>query len=126
MILTEYLKLLPRGLKNADKIIEGLINETKSLYNGLTEEEHNEIVKRRLICQSCPFHSLNATTSKEYLDLFGEHYQSDRKDEHCSVCGCNEKVKTSSLSSDCGLVIYNEKNPENIQELKWTKFNNKQ
>ena len=99
----ELLKLLPRGIKNADKVLEGLINETKSVYGKLSEEEQNEIIRRRLICQSCPFYSLNAIASQEYFDIFGKPYETDRKDTHCSVCGCNEQIKTASLHSNCGL-----------------------
>lgn len=121
-MLNEYLKLIPKGLKNADKVIEGLINETKSLYDGLTEYQHNEIVKRRLICQSCPFYSENAKTSQEYFDIFEQHYESTRTDFHCSVCGCNEKLKTSSLSSNCGLD--SDEKTKHLP-LKWTKFKTK-
>lgn len=117
---TEYLNLIPKGLKNPLKIIEGISNEIKSEFNLLTEEEQNEILRRRLICQQCPFYSLNAKTSKEYLDIFGEHYKTDRTDTHCSVCTCNEKLKTSSLDSDCGL---NTDEKTKHLELRWTKFN---
>lgn len=118
--LVEYLKLLPRGLANADKVLEGLWNEVKSLNGSLPEDEQQEILRRRLICKSCPFYSLNANTSEEYFNVFNKHYNTDRVDSHCSVCGCNEQMKTSSLESDCGI-----KQSEETKELdfKWTKYN---
>ena len=61
--------------------------------------------------------------TKEYKDLFGVNYKTDREDEHCSICSCNSILKTSSLGSDCGLSYYNETHPDNIQELKFTKYN---
>ena len=123
-MLNEYLKLIPKGLKNADKVIEGLINETKSLYDGLTEEQHNEIVRRRLICQSCPFYSLNVKNDdSEYQKLYNKKFEDKRDGKFCGICGCPETIRTSSLSADCGLDDYNLEYPNNIQELKWTKFN---
>tara|TARA_R110000868_G_scaffold1729_4_gene13902 strand:+ start:5536 stop:5910 length:375 start_codon:yes stop_codon:yes gene_type:complete len=118
--LTEYLKLIPKGLQNPENLIEGIWNETKSLYGTLDEEEAAEIVKRRLICQSCPFHSLHATTSKEYFDIFKDHYKTERTESHCSVCGCVETLKTASLNSDCGLDT--DARTKHLP-LKWTKFN---
>lgn len=117
--INSYLNLIPKGLKTPLKIIEGISNEVKSEFNLLTEEEQNEILRRRLICQSCPFYSLNAKTSKEYIDIFGTHYETERTDTHCSVCSCNEKLKTSSLGSDCGL---NTDEKTKHLELKWTKY----
>jgi len=117
--LTEYLNLIPKGLKNPIKILDGIYNDIKLENNLLQEDEVNEILRRRLICQSCPFFSLNATSSTEYYDIFKEHYKTDRDDNHCSVCGCNEKLKTSSLDSNCGLDT-DEKTKH--LELKWNKY----
>lgn len=117
--LTEYLNLIPKGLKNPMKILDGIYNEIKLENNLLQEDEVDEILRRRLICQSCPFFSLNAQSSEEYYDIFKEHYQTDRTDSHCSVCGCNEKLKTSSLDSNCGLDT-DEKTKH--LELKWNKY----
>jgi hypothetical protein len=119
----EYMKLLPKGLANIDKVFEGIVNETKLKYKTLSEDQQEEIIKRRVICQACPLNSINALESKEYKDLFGVNYKTDREDEHCSICSCNSILKTSSLGSDCGLSYYNETHPDNIQELKFTKYN---
>ena len=59
----------------------------------------------------------------EYKKLHNEEYTTDRDDKHCTICGCPQSKKTASLDSDCGLSIYNEQNQNNIQKLKWTKFN---
>ena len=122
-VIKDYLKLFPKGLKNIDKIIEATINSVKNEFGTLKEEEQEEIVKRRLICQACPFNSINAKTSEEYKNLYKEDYKTDRVDLHCSICSCNVALKTASLSSDCGLTNYNLEHPENEQELKWKKFN---
>jgi hypothetical protein len=119
----EYIKLLPKGLANIDKVFEGIVNETKLKYKTLSEDQQEEIIRRRVICQACPLNSINALESKEYKDLFGVNYKTDREDEHCSICSCNSILKTSSLGSDCGLSYYNETHPDNIQELKFTKYN---
>lgn len=119
----EYIKLLPKGLANIDKVFEGIVNETKLKYKTLSEDQQEEIIRRRVICQACPLNSINALESKEYKDLFGVNYKTDREDEHCSICSCNIALKTSSLGSDCGLSYYNETHPDNIQELKFTKYN---
>jgi len=123
--LKEYLNLLPKGLANIDKVFEGVVNEVKMKYFSLPEDEQEEIIRRRLICNTCPLNSLNAKTSQEYKDLFnGESYVSERDDLHCSICHCNIELKSSSLSSDCGLSTYNLEHPDNIQELKFKKYKN--
>lgn len=119
---TEYLALLPKGLKSAKKIIEGVSNDVKLENGSLSKDKQDEIIRRRLICSMCPLNSINAQSSKEYKELFGKNYETKREDLHCSVCSCNIKLKTSSLDSDCGLTDYNEQHPENLQELKWKKY----
>lgn len=121
--LLDYLKILPKGLANIDKVFEGVVNDVKLKYNMLPEDQQEEIIRRRLICQTCPLNSINAKLSEEYKALFKDGYSNDRDDLHCSICSCNIELKTSSLASDCGLAYYNENNPENKQELKFTKYN---
>lgn len=117
----EYLKLIPKGLSNPKQVLEGWINDYN--FDNLKPEEITEILKRRAICESCPLNSFNAKKSEEYKNLFDLHYYTDRDDLHCSICACPVATKTASLSSNCGLERYNEENPENIQELKWNKYN---
>lgn len=117
--LKEFINLLPKGIKNADGIVEGLVNKVKMEYDFLSDEEVEEITRRRLICQSCPFNSFNAKTSEEYQKAFGKPYTSDREDLHCSVCTCVIDIKTACLDCQCG--IQDEKETENL-ELKWIKF----
>ena len=61
----------------------------------LPEDEQLEIARRRTICAGCPFNSSNAVTQLAY--------KTDRFDEHCIMCGCSIKRKTSSLASNCGI-----------------------
>ena len=37
----------------------------------------------------------------------------------CDGCGCFLKTKTACLSCDCGATVHNERNPNNIAEVKW-------
>ena len=117
--LLEYIKLIPTAIQNADKIVEGVIANTKLKHGNLPPDEVEEIIRRRVICKACPYMSENAkkagiTTSK-------------RPDEFCIQCNCNIDYKTSSLTSNCGIEMYNKRNPRNPIELKWTAYDkNKQ
>lgn len=122
-LLSEYLTLVGKGIKNFDKIVEGIYNE-KNL-NSLSEEEKTIINDRTSKCAECPFNSINAKLSEEYFKLFGEHYETNRRDAHCAICGCLLKYKIPSLSSNCGLEIYNAKNKNNVQPLKWKSYEKK-
>jgi hypothetical protein len=111
--LAEYIKLIPKGIKNLPQIIEGLTNQIKLEHGTLPEEDVEVIVGRRLICASCPFLSTNATKAGVYA--------SSRNDVHCTMCGCPIEAKTASLESDCGIDDYNKKFPNRPLQLKWTK-----
>jgi hypothetical protein len=119
--LTEYLKLIPKGLSNPKQVLEGWMNDYN--FDNLKPNEVKEILNRRAVCESCPLNSINAKTSKEYKDLFDLNYFTDRDDLHCSICACPISTKTAALSSSCGLETYNENNPNNPQTLKWNKYN---
>ena len=115
--ILEYLKLIPKAAANPEKIIEGVVNEVKMKNGSLPEDEQEEIIRRRLICFDCPFNSANAQTSQEYKEMYDKNYKTDRPDLHCSVCTCNIELKTSSLTSDCGLTEASKKT-----ELKWKQY----
>lgn len=119
--LLEYMNLIPKGIANADKIIEGIANEVKMKYGGLAEDKQNEILRRRVICAGCPYMSENATTSEEYKELVGKHYETSREDDHCTFCSCPILTKTASLSSNCGIEYYN-KTREVKLPLKWERY----
>lgn len=113
-ILSEYIKLLPKGIANIDKVIEGIRNNIKLEAGTLSEEDEDVIVGRRLICSTCPFMSKNAEEAG--------WYSSDRKEEHCTGCGCPISIRTASLESNCGIEDYNNKYPQSpTLTLKWTK-----
>jgi hypothetical protein len=114
-ILGEYLRLIPKGMKNFDKVVDGIVNNVK-LNNGTLSQDKQEIIAvRRLICHTCPYMSTNA----KRLGF----YKSDRIEEHCSMCGCELSLKTASLDSNCGIETHNEENPNNQLPLKWIKTN---
>jgi hypothetical protein len=112
----EYLKLVPEGLKNLDLVVEGIVNDVKLAHDKLTEEEQNEIIRRRLICAACPFMSENAKVNPAV------NYKSKRKDKHCTHCGCPISTKTAALKANCGIENYNARNPENPLPLKWEEY----
>lgn len=113
--IKEYLKLIPKGLLNADKVIDGIRNNIKLENGELGEEIEDQIIARRLICSQCSFMSANQVKAGIY--------KTDRQDNHCTLCSCNIELKTSCLICNCGIEEYNKKNPENQLELKWKKIN---
>lgn len=105
--LSEYISLLPKGIKKMPQIFEGIITNTKLELGSLPDEQVEIITKRRLICETCSHNSKNA------ID-----YVSDIEEEHCIWCKCFIKFKTANLKESCGLSEYNKK--YNKQEkLKW-------
>jgi hypothetical protein len=118
----EYLSLAKKGVKNIDKVFEGVRNDVSNKFKLLSDEKQRVIADRMDICLSCPFNSKNAPTSKEYRELVGEAYSTTREELHCSLCGCTSTYKTASLSSNCGIEHWNETNPDKQLELKWTKY----
>ena len=118
----DYMKLLKLGIKNADKVIEGISNKTLNEFNLLSDEQQKVIYDRMDICLNCPYNSRNAPDSAEYKSLTGEHYATGRPELHCSLCGCTIPFKVSSLSSNCGIEAWNEEHPEKQIDLKWTQY----
>lgn len=112
---SEIVALLPKALTNADKIVEGWINDIKLQNNTLKPDEVEEIAKRRAICETCPFNSANA---KE------QGFKTRRASAFCIHCGCPLTKKTASLSSNCGIEEYNQKHPKEQIPLKWTAYEN--
>jgi hypothetical protein len=109
----EYLSLIPAGLKNPEAVLEGVVNSVKMKYDKLPEDEQSEIVRRRLICQACPYTSSNAITNPAL------NYKTHRVDEHCILCHCPIETKTASLQSNCGIEIRNKNNPNHQLPLRW-------
>lgn len=120
--LSEYITLIPGALANTPSIIKAVTNEVMLKYDKLPEEEKKVIVERRLICNECPFNSVNAKTSVEFKSLTGHHYETAREDVHCSFCGCNTDTRTSGLDKPCGIQTWNANNPTRKLPLKWGKY----
>jgi hypothetical protein len=121
--ISEYLTFVKNGIKNGDKIIEA-IRVSAQMKDGnpiITEEAIAEIMKRKAICASCPFNSLNAKKERNYED------PAPLKDvTHCTLCQCRigtDNGKEYCLSCQCGMSEWNRRNPElQPMELKWTAF----
>lgn len=109
--LSEYIKLIPNGLKNLDKIIESIANQIKLELGTISDEDKEIIIGRRLICSQCPFNSINATKAGWYA--------SSRTDIHCTQCGCPINTRTASLEANCGLEEHNKQYPDKPILLKW-------
>ncbi len=109
--LSEYLALIPKGLKHIPELVEGLVNEAKIELGTIPQEDLEVIVGRRLICSQCPYLSTNAEKAG--------YYKSARSDVHCTCCGCPISTRTASLTSNCGLEETNKENPEHPIPLKW-------
>lgn len=117
-IITEYIKAVAQALKHPDKVIEGWVNDAKFERGELAEDEAQEVIRRRAICETCPFMSRNA--------IAAGNYASDRPDDHCIHCKCPITKKTASLESNCGIESYNRKFPNRPMPLKWEVYIKKQ
>ena len=118
--LSEYLALIPRGIKNFPQILEAVKNKTMMEFGTLSIDRREIIIGRRLICATCPYMSVNAKKGFVIEDRERQLYKSDREGEHCIWCGCPVSTKTSSLESRCGIETYNEEYGTNVP-LKWDK-----
>ena len=103
-------------MKNIDKIGEGVINDTLMKNGKLPTDEFQEILRRRDICNGCPFFSENAKVNPAI------NYKTDRKDKHCTQCGCPIDIRTASLSANCGIENFNHNNPDKQIPLKWVAY----
>lgn len=126
----EYVNMVKNGVKNGDKIIEGIrtaalvkeqtkrndLGETGDVI--ISDEAIAEIMKRKDLCASCEFNSRNAKAQR--------NYSSSLPFEHCTLCKCRigyEDGKEYCLSCNCGILAWNERNPTlPPMELKWTAF----
>lgn len=115
--LSEYLALVPRGIKNLPQILEAVTNQVKMEMGSLPKEKQDIIVGRRLICATCPYMSRNAVKGYE-IDGKTDVYKTDRDDDHCIWCGCPIASRTASLEMNCGIQNYNHENQKDIP-LKW-------
>lgn len=115
--LSEYLSLIPKGIKNVPQILQAITNQTRLELGVLPKEKMDIIVGRRIICATCPYMSKNAINGYE-IDGNKFDYETDRDDEHCVWCGCPISTRTASLDSKCGIEVYNGENGKNVP-LKW-------
>lgn len=115
--LSEYLALIPRGMKNIPQILEAITNQARMEFSSISNQAREEIIGRRVLCATCPYMSRNAVKGYE-IDGKWDVYTTDRTDEHCIWCGCPTSTRTASLTSKCGIEIYNFENGKQVP-LKW-------
>lgn len=108
------MNLLPLALKNKEEILDAITTRVKKIAGKLSEDEQEEIIRRKLICASCNFNSKNAKILSDY--------KTERVDDHCILCSCNIDFKTESLMSNCGIEMWNLKNPDEKMVLRWETF----
>jgi len=126
----EYLNMVKNGVKHGDQIIEAVRtaarvkeqNKRNDLGEGgeviISDEAIAEIMRRKDLCASCEFNSRNAAKER--------NYNSSLPFEHCTLCKCRigyEDGKEYCLSCNCGMLAWNERNPDlPPMELKWKAF----
>lgn len=93
-------------IKNIPSILNGI--KTAIIFQFLSKDKKELIRKRRSICTNCIFSSDKA----KKIGI----YKSIRKDNHCTLCGCNIHLKTACLKCNCAIKENN--NLKNI-EAKW-------
>lgn len=119
-LVKDYLKIVQAGIRNGDKIIEGLVVASQVKNNNIEPEALAEILKRKDICASCPFNSVNAARDNGY--------ESSVPYQHCTLCICRiggEDTKEYCLSCNCGINELNKRNAKNgiaPLPLKWKAF----
>lgn len=110
--LLELIKLLPEGIKNPRDVLEGHINAVRLTNGSLPEDEQEEIIRRRLICSTCPQSSKNKEGARK------------KGFDYCTLCSCPLEAKTAALGASCGALIYNERHPEDPQPVLWGPYKN--
>lgn len=108
----EYLKLIPEGLKHPKDVLEGHVNNVRLTLGNLPEDEQDEIIRRRLICEGCPNNSKNKEGAKE------------KGFDYCTLCSCPINTKSAALGAQCGAATYNERHPEDSKPVLWTRYKN--
>jgi len=108
--LTEYLALIPKGIKHPRELASGWLNVAREELGALPDDQLEEVVRRRMICNECPYASQNAVKTG---------YKSSRTDSHCTLCACPLKAKTASMISSCGIKYWNETHPTEQLDIKW-------
>ena len=96
------------AFKNADKILEGIKNNT-------FKKDHIEAIatSREKICVNCSFY-----------DDIGTQCAVPKTQPCCSDCGCSLTFKVRSLSSNCPKGFWDSLASEKIEELIITQIEN--
>jgi transcription elongation factor Elf1 len=121
--VVEYIKLIPKGLPNSLQIIKGIVYSVGLFYDLIGDKKKKEIINRRMICLDCSYNNKLANSSPDYSLLFKKEYKTNRKDLHCTICGCPIKIRTASLDTECAIGEWNDEHKEMFLPLKWHKYN---
>lgn len=98
------------AFKNADKILEGIKNNT-------FKKDHIEAIatSREKICVNCSFY-----------DDIGTQCAVPKTQPCCSDCGCSLEFKLRSLSSECPKEFWNAVTTEEAEEMIVKQINKKE
>lgn len=105
----EYLHMAKEGMKNISNVAEGNFNMLIDSVGLLPQDQQEEADRRYSICLKCPFMSVNA---KEI-----GFYNTQRIEQHCSLCKCPIEAKVMAFNDSCGLNIIEEKTNEQGQHV---------
>lgn len=94
------------------EIIEGHVNEFKSLIS-VTSEDHRKIFKsREKICLQCPLKSGNTCNTRMSInpETLETAPAAENKPGFVKGCGCRLSAKQKSLTSKCPAGFWGEEN----------------
>lgn len=101
----EYLHMAKEGMKNISNVAEGNFNMLIDSVGLLPQDQQDEADRRYAICKTCPFMSANANGIG--------FYDTQRIEQHCSLCKCPIEAKVMAFNDSCGLNIIQETRDEN-------------
>lgn len=103
----EYVHMMSKGVGNISNVISGNFNLLKESLGLLPLDQQEEAERRYNICMGCPFMSENAKKIG--------FYNTQRAEQHCSVCKCPIEAKVMAFNDSCGLNLLEEKSNEQGQ-----------
>lgn len=88
---------------NIKNIIEGHVNELRSLTNLTTDKEEKIFKKRAEICQACPLKTGNSCNSNKSVnpETMEVSVRNSGKEGFVNGCGCRLSAKQKSINSKC-------------------------
>lgn len=86
---------------NFKGIIEGHINELRSLTNLTSQDEEKVFELRKTICDSCPLKVGNTCNTKKYINKETKEAFDKPGPNRVKGCGCRLSAKQKSKNDKC-------------------------